>query len=149
VNRALKHRKRKFVAKKLSSGKVFENSIAEILKGYGYTVISQNKVKLSGSRNYKIDITAMHETQGTFDIEAKWQNVNGTTYQKLPFACTRLRKISESRSSQPVLVYGGAEMTKLMNTDYILQENLKDYPDVSVMHIGDLVLNLQSKGTLV
>ena len=134
---------------KRSTGITFENSVAQILTEHGYTVTRQNKVEMTSSRNYKIDMTVEKEGQPTFDMELKWQEVCGTTYEKLPFACARLRKVSKARNTQPLVVYGGQELMKAMVSDPILKNINNDYPDVPIMHIGDMVLNLQSKGTLV
>lgn len=97
-----------------STGKVHEAMIHAGLEAGGYTIAEQTQVGTRpNGRKHMVDLIATLGDQ-SFLISLKWQQVNGTAEQKIPFEAICLSKAlkqSQPKYTKAYIVLGGEGWT--------------------------------------
>jgi hypothetical protein len=97
------------------TGRILEQMILPTLRGGGYTVYVQQHIgdRLGGGRKHLVDVIAEDTDGSRFLISLKWQQVNGTAEQKVPFEvmCLADAVLASNQVTKAYLVLGGEGWT--------------------------------------
>ncbi len=105
------------MARNTSTGKDAEKSIVMSLERGGYSFNSQVKIPniRPNNKNYIIDYIAKKGTK-KIGIEMKWQQSDGTTEEKIPYALILLLILYEKKIiDKGYLVLGGSDQDRVRN----------------------------------
>lgn len=137
------------MARKTTTGLVFEQSVALALQHGGFHTMFQQHVgtRLGGGKHI-VDIVATKGSQKIL-VSLKWQQTSGTAEQKVPYEylCLAQTLYEKPMFSKAFLVLGGNGWTK---RDFFIEE-LSDWikhrgPKVMVMEGNDFIA-LANSGT--
>jgi hypothetical protein len=104
-----------------TSGAVFEHLVVPALEKNGYTVSSQETVGVGlGGGKHRLDTFAISPTGDKIIISLKWQEVGGTTDEKVPFEVIKLLDLLTQfpEFARAYIILGGDGMRKRLETYY-------------------------------
>lgn len=131
----------KRIKKKGGTGKAFEESLIPSLQCGGYQIFRQRYIGQDFKGGFYVDLVATNIGEGfpdSFLISAKWQQVNGTAEEKIPFEVMRLKNAVDSAGlyQHAYLVLGGPDVWNLRDF-YIGEEFDRLFPHRSAVTILD------------
>lgn len=103
------------------SGSVFEAVVKPALEQNGYTVGSQQIIGIGiGGGRHRLDHYAVSPSGEKILVSVKWQEVHGTTDEKIPFEVLKLLDVLDQNQdySRACIVLGGDGMRKHLETYY-------------------------------
>ena len=104
------------------TGGVFENVVAPALESNGYVITTVRTVGSGiGGGQHRIDKLAVAPSGERILISVKWQEVGGTTDEKIPFEVIKLLDLLEQNQdfSRAYIILGGDGMRKRLIDYYI------------------------------
>ena len=130
------------------SGQMLESAVCPALSMGGYEIEKQKKIgKRIGGGTHRVDALASKEGRKIL-VSLKWQEVNGTAEQKVPFEVLCLKKaLEEGAADCAYLVLGGEGWTL---KQYYIERLREDMPIPKMLRIVSFehFLKLARRGLL-
>lgn len=104
-----------------NSGAVFETLVVPALTKNGYKVATQETVGVGlGGGKHRLDTLVEAPSGEKILVSLKWQEVSGTTDEKVPFEVIKLLDLLEQfpEFSRAYIILGGDGMRKRLETYY-------------------------------